>query len=292
MNFGYNANNRMKEEIKEIEKLENISVKPFIRWAGGKQNLIEEIYSYLNFDNVGRYFEPFLGGASFFLKGNFNQSFLSDLNPNLINCYEQIKKDPESIYNGLKEYRTPVHESKYYSVREEFNKHNGDQTLDQAIRFIFLNRTSFNGIYRVNKSGKYNVPFGKSNPAFSSLEHLKLISQKLQFATLFTDYYDSIENITQENDLIYLDPPYPKLSDTAYFNHYTLDKFDQNEQEKLAEFALRQSNNGCKVVISNADIETIRTIYQDWEIRECSTYRYISCKKKRIKVKELIIKNF
>lgn len=282
----------MKGKIKEIVKKENINVKPFIRWAGGKQNLIDEIYSILNFTDVGRYFEPFLGGASFFLKGNFNQSFLSDLNPNLINCYEQIKKNPESIYNRLKEFKIPVIESKYYKVREEFNKHNGEQTLEQAIRFIFLNRTSFNGIYRVNKSGKYNVPFGKENPAFSSLEHLKLISKKLQTATLFNDYYDSIENITQENDLIYLDPPYPKLSDTAFFNHYTLDKFDQNEQERLAEFALRQSNNGCKIVISNADLEVIRNLYQDWEIRECSTYRYISCKKERIKVKELIIKNF
>ncbi|MRT17123.1 Dam family site-specific DNA-(adenine-N6)-methyltransferase [Vitellibacter sp. q18] len=282
----------MKGKIKEVVNKKNTSLKPFIRWAGGKQNLINEIYSNLSFNNVRRYFEPFLGGASFFLKGDFEQSFLSDLNPNLINCYEQIKRNPESIFIGLNEFELPISESKYYSIRKEFNKHNGEQTLEQAIRFIFLNRTSFNGIYRVNKSGEYNVPFGKKNPAFSSLEHLKLISEKLQSATLFNDYYDSIENITLENDLIYLDPPYPKLSDTAYFNHYTLDKFDLEEQERLADFASRQSNNGCKVVISNADLDVVRHFYQHWEIKECSTYRYISCKKERIKVKELIIKNF
>jgi DNA adenine methylase len=282
----------MKENTKVIENIENVSLKPFIRWAGGKQNLINEIYSHLNFENIGRYFEPFLGGASFFLKGNFNQSFLSDLNPNLINCYNQIKNDPGSIFNGLDQFEIPVKESTYYFIRDQFNRHNGEQTLEQAIRFIFLNRTSFNGIYRVNKSGKYNVPFGKENPAFSSLEHLKLVSQKLQNTTIFNDYYDSIENLTQENDLIYLDPPYPKLSVTAFFNHYTLDKFDQNEQERLADFALRQSNKGCKVVISNADLDVIRDLYQNWEIKECSAYRYISCKKERIKVKELIIKNF
>lgn len=282
----------MEQEVIKDTKKENISLKPFIRWAGGKQNLINEIFSNLELNGIDRFFEPFLGGASFFLKGHFDQSFLSDLNPNLINCYQQIKDSPDSIYSGLKEFKLPVKESTYYDIREEFNKHNGEQSIEQAIRFIFLNRTSFNGIYRVNKSGKYNVPFGKENPAFSSLEHLKLISQKLQTAILFNDYYDSIENITQENDLIYLDPPYPKLSDTAFFNHYTLDKFDEKEQERLAEFALRQSNKGCKIVISNADLEVIRNLYQNWEIRECSAYRYISCKKERIKVKELIIKNF
>jgi DNA adenine methylase len=282
----------MKEEINIDLKKRNKSLKPFIRWAGGKQNLINEIFSNLDLNNIDRFFEPFLGGASFFLKSDFNQSFLSDLNPNLINCYQQIKNDPDSIFTGLLDFKTPIKEKIYYDIRDKFNKHNGEQTLEQAIRFIFLNRTSFNGIYRVNKSGKYNVPFGKSNPAFSSLEHLRDVSTKLQKANLSFDYYDSIENTTQEGDLIYLDPPYPKLSDTAYFNHYTLDKFDQNSQEELAEFAQNQSRKGCKVVISNADLEDIRVLYNNWEIIECSTYRFISCKKEKIKVKELIIKNF
>src|SRR5690606_33869649 len=153
-----------------------------------------------------------------------------------------------------------------------------------AVRFIFLNRTSFNGIYRVNKKGKYNVPFGKPNPAFSSLKNLRDVSAKLQSAELSYDYYDSIENLTQEGDLIYLDSPYPKLSNTAYFNHYTLDKFDQSSQEELAAFANNQSQKGCKVVISNADLDVIRELYNNWQIIECSAYRFISCKKEKIKV--------
>tara|TARA_R110002096_G_scaffold28203_10_gene85650 strand:- start:3752 stop:4600 length:849 start_codon:yes stop_codon:yes gene_type:complete len=273
-------------------KKENISLKPFIRWAGGKQNLINEIFSNLDLNGIDRFFEPFLGGGSFFLKSNFQYSFLSDLNPNLINCYQQIKDNPNAIYSGLLEFESPVKESTYYDIRDKFNTHSGEQSIEQAVRFIFLNRTSFNGIYRVNKSGNYNVPFGKPNPAFSSLDHLKAISQKLDSATLSFDYYDSISKSTRAGDLLYLDPPYPRLSDTAYFNHYTLDKFDQNEQEKLAEFATNQSIKGCKVVISNADIKAIRTLYNNWEIIECSAYRFISCKKEKIKVKELIIKNF
>lgn len=282
----------MEENVK-INQLEEVDkLKPFIRWAGGKQNLIKEIYKNINIEGIDRFFEPFLGGASFFLNGNFKHSFLSDLNPNLINCYQQIKIDPEGVFEGLNMFQQPVQPETYYSIREEFNKSSGEQSLAQAIRFIFLNRTSFNGIYRVNKLGGYNVPFGKSNPAFSSLDHLKGISQKLQGSTIFTGFYDEIDDFVTAGDLIYLDPPYPKLSETAYFNHYTLDKFDSNDQENVAEFADKLWSKGGKVVISNADIEEIRSLYCGWDIVECSTYRFVSCKKERVKVKELIIKNF
>ncbi len=282
----------MEEQVRIAKKTSEQGLKPFIRWAGGKQNLIKEIYKNLNFTDVNRYFEPFLGGASFFMNGNFQHSFLSDLNPNLTNCYQQIKDNPGAIFQGLSTFITPVTQETYYSIRNEFNLHNGQQTLEQAVRFIFLNRTSFNGIYRVNKSGLYNVPFGKPNPAFSTLEQLNNISNKLKSATIFNGYYDEISNLVLANDLIYLDPPYPKLSDTAYFNHYTLDKFDNNEQEKVAQFANDMRERGIKVVISNADLEQIRNLYTAWNIIECSAYRYISCKKEKIKVKELIIKNF
>lgn len=277
-------------EVKSIELDDKL--KPFIRWAGGKQKLINEIYQHVNLKEVNRFFEPFLGGASFFLYGRFTHSFISDLNPNLINCYQQIKNNPIEVHNGLSRYVQPVSDEVYYRERTIFNNHNGEETIDQAVRFIFLNRTSYNGIYRVNKLGMYNVPFGKPNPAFPSLEHLIKISEKLQDATVFCGFYDEIERLVQPNDLIYLDPPYPKLSDTAYFNHYTLDKFDNEEQEKVSKFAKRISDIGSKVIISNADLPQIRELYSEWQHIECSTYRYVSCKKKRVKVKELIIKNY
>jgi len=282
----------MKDQVKIEDLKRHEKLKPFIRWAGGKQNLIKEIYDNLDLNGVTRFFEPFLGGASFFLYGEFEYSYLSDLNSNLTNCYQQIKLNPKGVYNGLSRYHIPVTPDVYYQEREVFNNHNGEQTLDQAVRFIFLNRTSFNGIYRVNKSGTYNVPFGKPNPAFSTLEHLEKISLKLKQTTIFNGFYDEIEELVQPNDLIYLDPPYPKLSDTAYFSHYTLDKFDNKEQEKVSMFAKRLHDMECKVVISNADLPEIRELYSNWEISQCSAYRYISCKKDRVKVKELIIKNY
>lgn len=282
----------MKDQVKIEEFNSHEKLKPFIRWAGGKQNLIKEIYENLDLNGVQRFFEPFLGGASFFLNGQFEYSYLSDLNSNLTNCYQQIKLNPKGVYDGLSRYQIPVTPDVYYNERNIFNEQNGKQTLDQAVRFIFLNRSSFNGIYRVNKSGIYNVPFGKPNPAFSSLEHLEKISSKLQQTTIFSGFYDEIEQLVQPNDLIYLDPPYPKLSETAYFSHYTLDKFGNKEQEKVSMFAKRLQEKKCKVVISNADLPEIRELYSNWEISECSAFRYISCKKDRVKVKELIIKNF
>ncbi|MBK7107223.1 MAG: Dam family site-specific DNA-(adenine-N6)-methyltransferase [Ignavibacteriae bacterium] len=270
----------------------NESIKPFIRWAGGKQNLINEIFKFVNGFKINRYFEPFLGGGSFFLKGSFSKAYLSDMNSNLINTYNQIKYNYKDVYNGLKKFRIPVSEKTYYRIRENFNRSINEPTLDQAIKFIFLNKTSFNGIYRVNKSGNYNVPFGKSKPSFLPLEQFKILSEKLNNAEIFTSHYQEIISLVEENDLVYLDPPYPRISSTASFNHYTLEKFDEEEHGKVALFAEKLSKKGCKVIISNADVDSIKELYSNWDIYSTNAYRYISCKKDKIKVKELIIKNY
>lgn len=269
-----------------------VAVKPFIRWAGGKQKLIDEIFSYVGVKNINRYFEPFLGGGSFFFRGNFPTSHLSDLNANLINSYQHVKESPELVFEELSRYPKLIEPKIYYEIRQSFNNHIGEDTLDQAVRFIFLNRTSFNGIYRVTKSGLYNVPFGKPNPAFVSKDQMMLISARLQKATLNTCYYDEIIDLVQKDDLVYLDPPYPRLSVTAHFNLYTLDRFIDENQIHLAEFANKLSGLGAKVVISNADIPLISNLYKNWNQRKCATYRYISCKKERFRVSELVIKNF
>ncbi|MEO7175890.1 MAG: Dam family site-specific DNA-(adenine-N6)-methyltransferase [Saprospiraceae bacterium] len=274
------------------QRAAHTSIKPFIRWAGGKQSLIGEIYTHVP-DNVsGTLFEPFLGGGSFFLNGNFGFAYLSDLNANLINCYNQIKANPSEISARLNSFRIPVSPDLYYKIRIKFNKHTGEESIDQAVRFIFLNKTSFNGIFRVNQSGEYNVPFGKPKPAFPTLEHLTLTSQKLQQAALSFGHYNENKDKVSKGDFIYLDPPYPRLSDTSYFNHYTLDKFDNLEQEKLASYASEMSRKGARILISNADLDVIRDLYNNWNIAECSTYRSVSCKSVKIKVKELIIKNY
>ena len=281
----------MKELVASKEK-QSLLTKPFIRWAGGKQNLINEIFKFIPKERTARYFEPFLGGGSFFLKGEFGTSFLSDLNPNLTNSYQQVKDNPTEVFQRLQSFQFPITPELYYKVRDEYNSCSGEQTLEQAVRFIFLNRTSFNGIYRVNRLGHYNVPFGKADPAFGSLENLKAIGEKLSKATITTGYYDEIEDVVQVNDLVYLDPPYPRLSETAFFNLYTLDRFSDDEQEDVSKFANRLDAKGAKVIVSNADLPIIRDYYAGWDIQECSAYRYISCKKERIKVKELIIRNF
>lgn len=270
-------------------------MKPFLRWAGGKQNLIKDLLKYLPpTEKVNSYFEPFLGAGSLFFATDYKKCFLSDINKDLMNCYRAIKNDPKLIANILERHNVNYQkdEKYYYKVRERFNKYLEERSLKQAARFIFLIHSSFNGIYRVNLKGKYNVPIGKRKPALPSLEYLNEISEKLKGNYLSTKSYIKIFNKTQKNDFIYLDPPYPPLNGTSYFQHYSKDKFPQKDQKKVVDFANELNDKNCFVMVSNADTEMIRELYKDWNIIELETTRFINCKSKRLKVNELIITNY
>lgn len=270
-------------------------MKPFLRWAGGKQNLIKDLLKYLPpTEKVNRYFEPFLGAGSLFFATEYKKCFLSDINKDLINCYRAIKKDPKLIAKSLERHNANYQkdEQYYYKVRDRFNEYLEEISLKQAARFIFLIHTSFNGIYRVNLKGKYNVPIGKRKPALPSFEYLNEISKKLKGNHLAKRSYNKILNMTKKGDFIYLDPPYPPINGTSFFQHYTKDKFSQKDQAKVADFANELNQKSCFVMISNANTEMIRKLYNNWNINELETTRYISCKSKRIKVNELIITNF
>lgn len=270
-------------------------MKPFLRWAGGKQNQINELKSYLPaIQNINKYFEPFLGAGSMFFATNFEICYLSDINKDLINCYEAIKNNPKLIASSLERHRQNFinNDKYYYKVREKFNQNLEQESSIQAARFIFLIHSSFNGIYRVNSKGEYNVPIGKRNPALPTFDQLNLISKKLEGCHLSSCTFSDIEPRVNESDFIYLDPPYPPINGTAYFQHYTVNKFPQTHQEKVRDFAERLNNTGCYVMISNADTEMIRNLYSEWKIAKLEATRFISCKKKRLKVNELIITNY
>ncbi|MBW8048837.1 MAG: Dam family site-specific DNA-(adenine-N6)-methyltransferase [Cytophagales bacterium] len=271
---------------------DSIKIKPFIRWAGGKQNLIKEINLHLPKKRINKYFEPFLGAGSVFFSNSFDDPYLSDINASLIHAYLAIKNNPNLLSKYIEEYRVKVCQKFYYQIREDFNNNINSTSIKQAARFIFLIHTSFNGIYRVNKQGKYNVPFGKSKPALPSLRQMIYTSEKLKNANITVSSFGTIIHKTNHNDFVYLDPPYPPLNGTSSFQHYTMDKFPQAKQEKLAEFAKELNNKGVLVAISNADIQNIRDMYKTWNIFQFETTRYISCKAKRHKVQEIIIKNY
>lgn len=273
-----------------VEKGEYI--KPPFRWAGGKQSIIGKIALYKPLCRINKYYEPFLGAGSMFFNCNYPDSILSDQNGPLINCFQKIKDTPLDLHSRLMYMEQKLDRQYYYKIRDTYNKNLMVFDINQAARFLFLVNTSFNGIYRVNRKGEYNVPFGKDNPAFMSENHILRLSNRLSNAIIKPCSYTEITQDVLQGDFIYMDPPYPPLNGTSSFQHYTPDKFPIKQQERVAEVASSLHDRGAMVLITNADTELIREIYRGWNIVELEVTRCISSKKVKHKVKELIIKNY
>ncbi len=268
-------------------------LKPFLRWAGGKQKQLKQLSPYFPQENtVDTYFEPFLGGGTLFLNKNFGKSYISDVNKHLINTYKKIKANPEKIFNHLNSYGGQVTENQYYNVRKDFNNNKYSFTYQQAANFILLNKSSFNGVFRVNKKGEYNVPFGKSNPALPSRDELFKIAEKLKSAQIEAHTFEHLHGLAHEDDLVYLDPPYPPISETAFFQHYTKQRFQLNDQEKVFILFENLSNENVRCVLSYPDLPLIRKTYENYNIIDLPTFRSVKSKGENLKIKELVIRNF
>jgi DNA adenine methylase len=253
------------------------SVKPFLRWAGGKSRIIKHLHKYIPREKYRQYWEPFLGAAALYFSLAPEKAHLSDSNSDLISCYEQIRDHPDLVFRCLRNHLSKTSERYYYSIRDAYNR--SKPSAAQAARFIYLNKTSFNGIYRVNRDGQYNVPYGhKEPPALPSLEELRAVSRLLSGASLSVESYDVVlaSELIMPGDLIYLDPPYPPLNEIAYFTHYTASRFSWNDQEKVAQLAKHLGDRGCFVMVSNANTESIRNLYKDWEMHTLPVVRWIA----------------
>ncbi|MCU0344648.1 MAG: Dam family site-specific DNA-(adenine-N6)-methyltransferase [Ignavibacterium sp.] len=266
--------------------------KPFLKWAGGKVNIIHELVKYLPDDyKTRRYIEPFLGGGSMFFYLSPDKAIISDLNEKLINCYKQVRDNPKDVYSYLTDYQKNHSLDFYYKLREKYNK--SSYSPKEAAQFIYLNKAGFNGIFRVNNKGEFNVPFNQKEViGIPTLEHLNQASGLLKKAKLVFKDYKELLNIIEKNDFIYLDPPYPPLNGTAYFTHYTKERFNIEDQEALAEYAVKASKKGAKILISNASTAKIRSLYKEWDKNKLPVRRWITCKEKKHLVEELIIKNY
>lgn len=273
-----------------------MKVKPFLRWAGGKQNHVDLLLKNApeHNNNNSKYFEPFLGAGSLFFSNGFKNAYISDINPQLINSYKQIKIDYESVFRLLIKHNESFQHQKdyYYEVRSLFNGDKNEMNLIQASRFIFLIHSNYNGMYRVNKNGGYNVPVGKLKPALPSLDHLKAISNKLKSVTINCGNYNVILNLVKSGDFIYLDPPYPPYNWDKTNNQYTINHFSKKNHQDLSDFANKLVEKGCNVLLSYPDIPFVQETYDNWNIAELNSFRSISCKKERIKIPELIIKSY
>jgi DNA adenine methylase len=267
-------------------------LRSFLRWVGGKRLIISRLLPLLPADmRDRRYVEPFLGAASLFFALRPKKALLSDLNEHLINCYRWIRDDPKTVASHLQRLAQANSESLYYKVRDTYNRSASSPT--QAARFIYLNRTCFNGVFRVNRQGRYNVPFGdKPNPIFPSDSELTEAGKALKPARLRAkDYHEVLKNC-EEGDLVYLDPPYPPINGTSFFTHYTPDRFSALEQEHLAQVFECLHHLGCKVMMTNADLPLIRQLYRGYFITEISVTRYVTCKSVKHRIGELVITNY
>ncbi|PWB53989.1 MAG: hypothetical protein C3F06_05445 [Candidatus Methanoperedenaceae archaeon] len=257
----------------------NNTIPTFIKWAGGKTQLLSQFVDFFP-KQFNKYFEPFLGSGAvfFYIKNSYpdKEFFLSDNNQELINCYEIIKYDAEGLLDLLKDHRSKHCKEHYYFQRGLDIKNLSK--MESVARFIYLNKTCFNGLYRVNSKGKFNVPIGSyKNPSVFQEKDLKEAQRLLQGVTLKTMPFEEIINIAQQKDFVYFDPPYHPLSQTSSFTSYTSSSFSEKDQSRLADVYRELDKKGCKLMLSNSYSDFILELYSDYRIEKVSAKRMINC---------------
>ena len=273
--------------------------KPFVKWAGGKRQLMSELEK--NFPTkFGTYLEPFLGGGAVMFDLLTKESNLkcnvSDLNSDLVLAYVTIRDRLEKLIESLEDHSKNYHKDStgyYYEVRNQEPKNQ----IEKVSRLLFLNKTCFNGLYRVNSKGKFNVPLGRyTNPNIVNKENLQVVSKTLQSGKIKISCRDfsSIIKDAKKGDFVYFDPPYQPVSDTANFTSYTHRDFTEDDLERLADLANQLNSKGCNVMLSNSNSKTVKKMFSSgWKIKEIKANRAInSNSQKRTGHKEIIIKNY
>lgn len=291
---------------------------PFVKWAGGKGQLLDVLKSNLP-EGIGtkitKYAEPFVGGGAFLFallsEYTFDEVYISDNNKELINTYSVIKDCCDELIQKLSDmqiqYSTCESEEEkqvyYYEQRNRFNTLplTSDTKIEKAALFIFINRTCFNGLYRVNRKGAYNVPFGKhSNPTICDTENLIKISNVLKNVVMNSCDYHEVLNFADENTFVYFDPPYRPLNATSGFTSYTEEQFNDQNQIELSDVCKKLSGRGAKVMLSNSDPHNVDEndnffddLYSEFTILRVEASRMINSKaSSRGKIKELLILNY
>lgn len=270
-----------------------VSAKPFLRWAGGKQKLASLILGLAPpRDSYRNYYEPFLGGGSLFFALQPNVGVLSDVNSDLMNCYKQVARCPRLISRMLTTYAEKNSREFFYDVRATPLAQLSCE--EQAARFIYLNKAAFNGIYRVNRRGEFNVPYGPTSdrPAIPSEETLCVAAKCLRQADLLSVDFEDALSTAQSGDFVYLDPPYPPHSDTAFFTHYSPSRFDWDQQVRVAKVFSQLADRGCLIMLSNADQQKVTKLYSRFRIHRLSAVRWLGSNGDRFTAREIIVTNY
>jgi DNA adenine methylase len=273
-----------------------MSIKPFLKWAGGKRQVAPEIYS--RFPNeFANYFEPFVGAGAIYFGYDFpdnTECFINDYNKELINVYDVVKHHVDDLIKHLN-----IHENNqaYFSSIRALDRNPAYTNIDsitKASRFIYLNKTSFNGLYRINKNGQFNVPFGHyKKPVIVNEIDLRKASKKLQTTHISSGDYLQLKDKINKGDLVYLDPPYDPLNKTSSFTSYTEQGFNQTSQKELKEFCDYLDSIGAYFIQSNSNTSFINDLYKQYTIDKISARRSINSDgDKRQPVLELLIRNY
>lgn len=252
--------------------------KPFLRWAGGKTRLLKTILPHTP-SSINRYFEPFLGsGAMYYaLRDRASKCFLSDLNSELINFWQHAKSSPLELFEAVQPYVDRQDEDEYYKVRAE----DPQESLLKAARFLYLNQTAWNGLWRENRWGQFNVPFGARPFRGIEKDRLLAISQGLAKTDIKHRDFRESAKLARKGDFIYFDPPYLPISDTSKFSGYNGKRFRIADLEELAKITRRLSDRGVSWMISNRDNEVVRDLFSHGEIIRFTTRRSIAAQSKK-----------
>lgn len=270
---------------------------PFLKWVGGKRQLLAELRTRVaQARPYGRYHEPFVGGGALFfdLYGRHelgrSKAILSDNNPRLIEAYEGVQKNVEQVIALLERHQAAHSEEHYYQVRAEVP----DDKIACAARLIYLNRTCFNGLYRENSKGEFNVPMGRyKNPLICNAANLRVVSAALCRCQIHRSHFTAVLDRAVEGDLVYFDPPYDPVSKTANFTSYHRDPFGEDAQRSLADVFRRLHGRGVKLVLSNSDTPLIQELYAPFTIEVVMARRQVNSRAdKRGEVREVLARNF
>lgn len=257
-----------------VKKSTIMQTKPILKWAGGKTQMLNALLPKVP-SSYRRYIEPFLGGGAVFFALHPENAIIADSNPELINVYRQVAECVDDVIQYLEQYENT--KEMFYAVRSQ----RWEELLpaEAAARTIFLNKTCFNGLYRVNKKGEFNVPYGKYvNPKICDREALYAASGTLKKAEILcADYLDVLEHHAQEGDFIFLDPPYLPVSEYSDFKRYTKEQFYKEDHVELSKIIMRLHDRGCHIILTNSNHPLVHELYAPFKIDVVSTKRFISC---------------
>lgn len=294
-----------------------VNAKPFIKWVGGKSQLIEQLDAQLpaDFDSLEdvTYIEPFVGGGAilFYMLQhypNINHAIINDINPDLITCYRTVRDNPKELIASLQDIENTylslnteeARKEFFMVVRNRYNEKNLDP-IENTTKFFFLNKTCFNGLYRVNKKGLFNVPFGRySNPTICNPETILKDSELLQRVEILNGDFEETFKYAQGNTLFYFDPPYRPLNDTSSFNNYAKEAFNDDEQIRLKKYCDRINDAGFKFMLSNSDGKSVNgednffdVLYAAYQIERVWASRSINSNpNKRGELTEILVRNY